>query len=171
MPNRQGAASTRMDRIARMLWLALLLAAAWLLWSGFFKPLLLALGALSCALTVFLSHRLHLFDTDFFSLRFSLRLFRFWGWLARQIVLSSVEVARVVLNPKLPISPTVVDFEAGSAHPVDRAILGNSIILTPGTLTLIIDGRKLTVHCLTRQGAEEIRAGEMNRHVTGLRMR
>ena len=154
-----------------MLLLALLLAAAWLLWSGFLKPLLLGLGVFSCALVVLLSHRLHFFDTDFFSLRFSLRLIRFWGWLAGQIVRSSLQVSRAVLTPRLPISPTVVDFKALTEHPVDLATLGNSIILTPGTLTLRIDGQRFSVHALTRAGAEDILAGEMDRRIAGLRKR
>lgn len=170
-PGTPGAQASQIDRTKRMLWLAVLLAAAWLLWSGFLQPLLLGLGLFSCALVVYLSHRMHLFDTDFFSLRFSLRLFRFWAWLAGEIVRSSLDVARVVLDPKLPISPTVIEFETRCSHLVDRAILGNSIILTPGTLTLHIDGRRLTVHSLTKAGAEGVQSGTMDRHVSGLRTR
>jgi multicomponent Na+:H+ antiporter subunit E len=164
-----GAVPIRMNRVARMVLMTVLLAAAWILWSGFFTPLLLGLGALSCALVVYLSHRMHLFDKDVYALRLSLRLFRFWAWLAGEIVRSSLEVARVVLSPRLPISPTLVEVEATSTHPVDLAILGNSIILTPGTLTLNIEGQRLTVHALTRQGAEQLLAGEMDRHVSALR--
>lgn len=157
------------ERALRMLILGVLLAAAWLVWSGFFKPLLLSLGAFSCALVLYISHRMHLFDTEVYGLRFGLRLIRFWGWLGIQIVRSSIEVTRLVLNPRAPISPTVVEFEAGSSHPVDKATLGNSITLTPGTLTINIEGGRLTVHALTRRGAEQLLAGEMNRRVSALR--
>ena len=116
--------------------LAILLAAAWVLWSGFFTPLLLGLGAFSCVLVLVIAGRMHLFDRNVFALRLSLRLLRFWAWLAGEIVRSSLEVSRVVLSPRPPISPTLVELESGSNHPVDLAILGNSITLTPGTLTL-----------------------------------
>lgn len=149
--------------------LAVMLAAAWLLWSGFFKPLLLGLGAFSCLLVLIIARRMHLFDTNVFALRLSLRLFRFWAWLAGEIVRSSLEVSRIVLSPSLPISPTLVEIESGSNHPVDLAILGNSITLTPGTLTLNTEGQRLHVHALTRGGAEELAAGEMNRRVSALR--
>jgi len=149
--------------------LAVMLAAAWLLWSGFFKPLLLGLGAFSCLLVLIIAWRMHLFDTSVFALRLSLRLFRFWAWLAGEIVRSSLEVSRVVLSRSPPISPTLVEIESGSGHPVDLAILGNSITLTPGTLTLNIEGRRLHVHALTRSGAETLAAGEMNRRVSALR--
>jgi len=164
--NSQGS---RAAYITRVVVLGGLLVAAWLLWSGFFKPLLLGLGAFSCVLVLYLSHRMRLFDTDIFALRFSINLFRFWAWLGKEIFLSSLEVARVVLNPKLPISPTVVKFDTVCDHQVDRAILGNSITLTPGTLTLNIEGKELTVHALTRKGALDLQSGEMERHVAALR--
>jgi multicomponent Na+:H+ antiporter subunit E len=149
--------------------LGVLLIAAWLLWSGFFKPLLLMLGAFSCALVLLVAHRMHLFDTDTFALRFTARLFRFWGWLGREIVRSSLQVTRAVLNPRLPISPTVAEFDSSCEHPLDRTILGNSITLTPGTLTLSIDGQHFIVHALSEQGARDILAGEMDRRVGELR--
>jgi len=165
----QGADGARTERMGRMALLAVLLAVTWVLWSGFFTPLLLALGVFSCALVVYLGNRMHLFDTDVFALRLSFRLFRFWAWLAREIIRSSLEVARLVLSRNLPISPTVAEFETRCTHPVDRAILGNSITLTPGTLTLNIEGKVVLVHSLTKQGADDIMAGEMDRRVAALR--
>lgn len=162
------ARSVARDRLARVLVLGLLLAAAWLLWSGLFKPLLLALGAFSCLLVLYLSHRMRLFDEQVFALRIAWRLPPYWAWLGKEIVKSSLEVSRVVLSPRLPVSPTVVEIEALSKHPVDLAILGNSITLTPGTLTLNIEEGRMTVHTLTRQGAADVEAGEMNRRVARL---
>ena len=155
--------------LSSVLLLGVLLAAAWVLWSGFFKPLLLVLGAVSCALVLVIAHRMHLFDTDVFALRLTARLFRFWVWLGREVIRSSLEVTRAVLSPRLPISPTVAEFDSRCEHPVDRAILGNSITLTPGTLTLSIDGQHFTVHALTEQAAQDIVQGEMDRRVSELR--
>ncbi len=91
--------------------------------------------------------------------------------LGREIVRSSLEVTRIVLNPKLPIRPTVVEFDSQCEHPVDRVILGNSITLTPGTLTLSLDEQRFTVHALTEEGARDIESGEMDRRVSELRSR
>jgi len=157
--------------VASVVVMAVLLVAAWLLWSGLFKPLLLALGAFSCVLVLIVAQRMHLFDTDILELRFLSRLIRFWGWLGKEIVTSSVEVTRAVLGPKLPISPSVAEFDTRCEHPVDRALLGNSITLTPGTLTLSIVGQRFTVHALTEKAAREIVAGEMDRRVGELRRR
>ena len=145
-----------------------LLVAAWVLWSGMFKPLLLGLGAFSCALAAYISIRMGYFDTRVFALRFNLRLLAFWGWLLKEIVKSSLEVARIVLARDLRLSTKVVELDAGRLSPVDQVLLGNSITLTPGTLTLdALDGR-LIVHALTVEGAAALEEGEMMRHVAAI---
>ncbi len=154
-----------------MLVLLLSLIAAWLLWSGLYKPLLLVLGAASCVLCFWLVRRMGYFDDRLFALRISLRLLRYWWWLGGQIVRSSLDVTRIVLDPKLPISPRIVDREAESPHPFDQVVLGNSITLTPGTLTIDVYRGVLKVHALTEDGAREILAGEMKRRVNGVRQR
>ncbi len=151
--------------------LLLSLAAAWLLWSGLYKPLLLVLGAASCLLCFWLVRRMGYFDEQLFALRISLRLLRYWWWLGGQILRSSLDVTRIVLDPKLPISPRIVDLEAESPHPFDQVVLGNSITLTPGTLTIDVYRGVLKVHALTEDGAREILAGEMKRRVNGVRQR
>lgn len=155
--------------IMRALLLLGLLMAAWVLWSGQFQPLLLVLGAFSCLLTAYLTRRMGYFDNEVFALRFGLRLFSYWAWLAREVLRSSIDVARVVLDPRLPISPQTIEIKASATHPVDQAILGNSITLTPGTLALDVHRGKIQVHCLTQAGADDLMSGEMDRRVAALR--
>jgi multicomponent Na+:H+ antiporter subunit E len=156
------------DRLHRSIFLLLILVVAWLLWSGLYKPLVLILGAVSCLLTLYVSHRIRFFDGDVFSLHLVPRLPRYWSWLSVEIVKSSLDVARIVLHRKLPISPTVVEFEAAPRDAVGQAILGNSITLTPGTVTLDVHDGRLRVHCLTREGADALLSGEFNRRVAAL---
>jgi multicomponent Na+:H+ antiporter subunit E len=66
-------------------------------------------------------------------------------------------------------SPRLVEVKAGSDHAVDQVILGNSITLTPGTLTIDLHYGLLKVHALTETGANDLVSGEMNRRVTALR--
>lgn len=141
---------------------------AWLLWSGLYKPLLLALGVLSCLLVLVLARRMGFFDRDVFSLHLIGRLLPFWGWLGKELVVSNVKVARIILSPTMPISPTVTKIEALSEGPVGQAILGNSITLTPGTVTMDDHEGTLIVHCLTADGADDLAQGEMNRRVAAL---
>jgi len=157
--------------IFKPLILMLVLIFAWLLWSGIYTPLLLSLGLGSCILTLYFAYRIHYFDRDVFSLHVIPRLPRYWGWLLVEIVKSSLTVARIILQRHMPISPTVVEFEADSTDAVSQVILGNSITLTPGAVTLDVHGGKLLVHCLTEDGAESLLAGEFNKRAAALTSR
>jgi multicomponent Na+:H+ antiporter subunit E len=147
-------------------WLALL-TSTWLLWSGLYTPLLLGLGALSCAITLYLAHRMRLLD-ELNLLRVLLRLPAYWLWLAGEVVRSSLEVARIILDPRLPDSPTTVELKDLPEDTIGQAILGNSIILTPGTLTLDLQDNQLLAHSLTRSGADALATGEFSRRVKRL---
>ncbi len=155
--------------LSRLLLLTVLLVAAWLFWSGLYKPLLLALGAVSTALTVWVVNRMGYFDAAVFAFRYNARLLGFWGWLGREIVSSSIAVARHVLSPTVGIEPRVVRLDVSHLEPVDQALLGNSITLTPGTLSLDIDKGQLLVHALDVDGAQDLLDGKMMRRVEALR--
>ena len=162
--------NTRLSRTStRMLLLFVLLICVWLLWSGVYKPLLLGLGALSCLLTCYVARRVGYFDNEFFMLHFSKRLFGYSVWLAKEVIRSSLEVSRVVLDPQLPISPRIVHIDATALHPVNQAILGNSITLTPGTLALDVNGGVINVHSLTQEGADALMSSKIDRRVAALR--
>ena len=158
---------SKTSRSASVLALLLLLVAAWLLWSGIYKPLLLWLGAFSCALSLYVAHRVGFFEraTGFHVIP---RLPRFSVWLFVEIIKSSLEVVRIVLNPKLPISPTVVYIDAKPEGPIGQVILSNSLTLTPGTVTLDVYNNRLCVHCLTEEGAAAVRSGDANQRVAVL---
>jgi multicomponent Na+:H+ antiporter subunit E len=154
--------------LRRKLVLLIFLAAAWMLWSGFFKPLLLGLGVFSCLLTYVVVKRMGYFNDQFFALHFSFRLFSFWLWLGREVIRSSIDVARIVLSPSLPISPRVIEIKVTAQHPVDQVILANSITLTPGTLALDLHNGAIKVHALTEAGARDLLSGEMDKRVAQL---
>lgn len=161
--------ATAAEKTTRAGLLIVMLAAAWLLWSGLFKPLLIGLGAVSCLLVLYLSSRMNYFDNETFAIRIGLRLLKYWIWLAKEVVKSSIDVARIVLNPRMPISPKVVDVKATASHPVYHVILANSITLTPGTLSLDVHKGIIKVHALTEAGADDLMSGEMDRRVAALR--
>ncbi len=142
--------------------LTLLLVAAWLLWSGIYKPLLLWLGVISCLLSVYLAYRVGFFDRPT-GLHVLPRLPRYWLWLLGEIARSSVEVCRIVLSPRLPIAPRVVELTAEPKGPVGQVILSNAITLAPGTVTLDLHDGKLLVHCLTQGSADALTSGPGNR--------
>ena len=143
----------------------------WLLLSGYFDvPLLLVFGALSCALAVFIAWRTEVIDPEEKPLRLRLNahILTYWPWLLWQVVLANLDVAKRILDPKLPISPTLIELKPSQHSDLGRVIYANSITLTPGTVTVALSGDSLTVHALTRSGAEDLQKGDMDRWVAVL---
>ncbi len=66
-----------------------------------------------------------------------------------EMIKANLHVASIVLNPKMPINPGIVKIKTNLKSPVARVWLANSITLTPGTLSLDIDGQYLYIHWIT----------------------
>jgi multicomponent Na+:H+ antiporter subunit E len=82
---------------------------------------------------------------------------------------ASLQVTRIVLAPQMRISPKIVQVQSKSKGEVRHVIFGNSITLTPGTLTTDLDDTGLiTVHALTAEGADGVVNGDMNDRVAAL---
>jgi multicomponent Na+:H+ antiporter subunit E len=154
------------SRIGALLQFALLLA-FWLLLSGEWRPLFVAMGVVSSALVTMLTYPL---------LRESLssdgpapgrRLVRAgWGivfvaWLLWRIVVASAQVANFALRPSLPFQPRFVRFTTKMRRPLSRVVLANSITLVPGTLTVRLDGDGYLVHCLIPGATDDLESARM----------
>lgn len=161
------ATGRRVNRqFLNFLLMGLALAAVWLLLSGLFKPLLMGLAVASVLLTLWLAGRMKIVDAETHPVWAALHYVPYWPWLSIEIVKSSIDVARRVLSPSMPISPTVFEVRAGQKTTIGRVVYANSITLTPGTVTLDVDGDRLTVHALSEDTIEELLGGEMDRRVT-----
>jgi multicomponent Na+:H+ antiporter subunit E len=155
-------------RLSSVLTLLLLLVISWLLWSGLYKPLLMSLGAFSCVLSVYLANRMGFFRHQQNLLKLLPRLPGYWLWLLKEIIVSSWDVAKIILKPSMPISPTVIVLTSEAKTDVGQVILGNSITLSPGTVTLDLYEGQVMIHCLSSQSAKELQEGEANRRVAAL---
>lgn len=87
------------------------------------------------------------------------------GWLLVEIVLANLHVARIVLDPRLPIDPVVVRVPAPAADALVVTTYANSITLTPGTVTLDVEQGELVVHALTPATAAGVTSGAMGRRI------
>ena len=146
--------------------LSLVLYGTWLLWSGHYTPLLLSFGVLSCVVVVAIARRMRIVDQEGAPVELPLRVLSYLPWLLWEIVKSNVDVARRILTPGLPISPRLIKIKAGQRSDIGRVIYANSITLTPGTVTVGVEGDELTVHALTEEAASSLQTGEMDRRVT-----
>jgi multicomponent Na+:H+ antiporter subunit E len=142
------------------------LFAFWLLLSGHFEPFLVAMGAASAIAVVLFSRRMGVADREGHPIGLSLQALLYWPWLAREIVKSALTVSRIILDPKLPISPTLVRFKPSQRSVVGLVTHANSITLTPGTITVEAEGGEFLVHGLTKTGAAGCVDSEMDRRVS-----
>ncbi len=148
--------------------LAAALLAAWFLWSGYFVPLLIALGVVSVFIVVVLSRRMNLVDEEGVPFRYLPRLVLYAPWLVWEVVKANLDVAKRVLQPSLPIHPMLIKVKAGQKSDLGRVIYANSITLTPGTVSVQIEGETITVHALSKEAADGVLTGDMDARVTRL---
>lgn len=87
------------------------------------------------------------------------RLLAYLPVFLKNLVLANLDVARRVLSPRLPINPGIVRVQTDLEAPYQRLMLANSITLTPGTITLEMDGQDMYVHWIDVQDADPERAG------------
>lgn len=120
-------------------------------------------GALSALVAVALLSRVTFVDSPRLrrSLPRALRAVLFLPYLLWQIALANVALAAVLLRPSLPIDPSLECVETAADSDLERAVLANSITLTPGTLTLDVRGSTLLVHALTASSRADLRAGTL----------
>jgi len=146
--------------------LVLILSLFWLVNSGHFGALLLTLGAVSVAGVVLLNRRMEAVDGRYESpILLSFRLPSYLFWLLWEIIKANIDVVRRIWQRTPDIHPTVFKVTAGQRSEACRVLYANSITMTPGTVTLDVQDNVFEVHALTRESAEGVKQGEMNRRL------
>lgn len=92
-------------------------------------------------------------------------LLRYLVWLVWNVIRANIEVAKLILHPRLPIQPSLLTFRTTLEHPLAQALVANSITLTPGTVTVdLVDGRYL-VHAIVPASADGVTRGAVQNAV------
>lgn len=154
--------------MVRAITLGVVLFGLWLLLSGYFEPFLLGGAVFSVVLVVYLANRMDVVDQEGLPVHLGLGLVTYLPWLVLEIIKANIAVAKVVLKPSLPISPTVVRFHGLQKTDVGRFIFANSITITPGTITIAVEGEELEVHALVAEMVDGMEEGPMNRRIAAL---
>jgi multicomponent Na+:H+ antiporter subunit E len=137
----------------------------WLTLSGILEPFLVSAGAASAAAVVWLAHRMALIDRESHPLHLRGRVLTYLPWLFAEIGKSAWSVTKIILDPRLPITPSMVRVKASQRTTVGVVTYANSITLTPGTVSLEVGDGSILVHALTKAGAESLATGYMDRRV------
>ena len=143
-----------------------ILLCLWLLMSGYYSNLLISLGIISCAFCVYVAKRGKLIDDEGLPLFFMPRLLNYLIWLFKEILISNLATAKVIINGK--IEPETFTVKASQITDVAKVTYANSITLTPGTVTIKIHKDVFEVHALNSDFGNDIRTNEMDSKVTWL---
>ncbi len=87
---------------------------------------------------------------------------------AKRIIVAAAQVLRIVMDPRLPIEPFVLRQTVHFDEEAARVVYANAITITPGTLTLDVDGDVVTVHALDPELARDVVDGTLARDVSRL---
>lgn len=148
--------------------LAVWLLSLWLVLSGHYTALLMSFGVVCTGLVVWFAHRMGIIDSEGVFVHLFPGLIGYWVWMVKEIFLSNVQVARIVLSPSLPIRPSLVHYRASQETDLGRVLFANSITLTPGTITTEVDGDDLRIHALEWLFVDGVEEGEMDARVLKL---
>ncbi len=158
----------------------LLLVVVWLLWSGLtleIRPgdpegtlqihgLLAAFMAGSVGVTWWIMTRMDAVDRESSPYHLTARFLLYFPWLVKEIVLSNLHVAQVILDSETPMRPQLVRVRTTQKTDIGHVIHANSITITPGTISLDVRDGRILVHALTDTTAAGVVSGEMDRRVT-----
>ena len=154
------------NRLVHSISLGAVLFAVWLILSGHYTFLITTLGVLSCVLVVSIMQRMDLIDHEGHPIHLTWRAITYIPWLILEIIKANIDVLKLILSPSLPATPTLLRVKASQTSDLGQVIYANSITLTPGTISVDVANGEILVHALTRSGAEDLMAGEMDRRVT-----
>jgi len=151
-----------------------ILFAFWLLLSGRYQVKYIIIGAIAAALVTFLTNDLFytvLQRGERLGVKPRQVLQQIWRfllyipWLLIQIVLANVQVAYLVLHPRMPIEPGLLLFRTKMRKGIARVTLANSITLTPGTITASLEEGNYIIHNLKPPLASGLVEGTMQNKV------
>lgn len=145
--------------------LGALLFALWLGLSGQLNTLMLSLGLVSTLLVVYLAHRMDVIDKEIYPAHMTVLLLRFWMFLAREVIVANIDVIKRIFRPGKNISPQLFELPLTQKSDLSRVIYANAITMTPGTVSVNLDKKTITVHTLSIEAADELRSGRMARAI------
>lgn len=148
----------------------LLLFGIWIILSGQFDAFHLVLGLLSTLFISLISGGLFFSNrSKSMGVRISelLRLPGYTLWLLWQIILSNIHILKLALTPGeiKELDPSLVRIKPKLKTDFAKYVLANSITLTPGTVTIEIDGDEMLIHSISKLTRDGVKDGTMERKV------
>jgi multicomponent Na+:H+ antiporter subunit E len=136
----------------------------WLLLSESFDGLHMGMGVVAAFTIAWL-------NTERASTRSSMRVWRmlwYFPWLMGRILRSGFHLSVLILHPALPIDPKMIRHRTKLQDDGSVVLLGNSITLTPGTITVELDSQDLVVHAMDDKSGDDVTSRRIEQRIDGL---
>jgi len=164
----------RHNRLASVVLQFVILFVFWLVLSGHYEARYIAIGAVVAGLITFLTNDLFrsLFENgkkEKTSAKSTLlqwwHFLAYLPWLLSRIIKANIQVAYLVLHPRMPIDPVFLQFRTQMRRGISQVTLANSITLTPGTVTVNLEDGRYVIHVLVPSAAGEILEARMQNKI------
>lgn len=145
----------------------LIMLGFWVMLSGMFDPFHFSLGVVCCLMIAqFSSHLLFEHHKATLNAKQIIGLLLYQPWLFWEITISSLQVAYLVLHPRMrqKMDPQLIRFKTRLKSQFARVTFAQSITLTPGTITVSLKDDEMTIYALTASAADSL-PGEMERRI------
>lgn len=97
-----------------------------------------------------------------------LRMLAYVPWLLWRILQSGIHLSYLILHPRLPIDPKLIHYHTDLKEVAGIVLLGNSITLTPGTITAEVNSKELVAHAMDDDSAEDLTSLRMEQKIAGV---
>ncbi|NKB39134.1 MAG: ABC transporter permease [Gammaproteobacteria bacterium] len=144
--------------------IAIALFALWLVLSASFNPAHVVLGAIVALIVAWINP----IGTPYTRRFLWLRALGYAPWLFGRVVKSGLHVSRLILYPALPIKPELIQHKTKLRSEGELVVLGNSITLTPGTITVEVAPGELIVHAIDASAQQDLISGVLDEKVSRL---
>jgi multicomponent Na+:H+ antiporter subunit E len=134
--------------------------------SGHYDGLMLSFGVLSVLFVIFIANRMNVIDNEGHPVHLTLRAPVYWIWLIWQIIISNVLVAKHILSLNINIDPRLIIIQSNQKNDLDKTNYANSITLTPGTVSVLLnDDDSILVHALDQNFENDLKSRVMEKKV------
>jgi len=136
--------------------LFVVLMAFWIVLTSTFNGISIAVGVMvSASVVMFTQHMQEPINFSFKNwIAYTIAYLDFLVSFLLEVIKANIDVAKIVLDRKLPIQPQFIQLDVSLKQPKHVVLLANAITLTPGTLSVDVFEQHFVIHALTDQAAQ-----------------
>ena len=97
-----------------------------------------------------------------------MRILWYFPWVLGRIFQSGLHLSFLILHPALPIDPKLISYNTTLRDRAAINMLGNSITLTPGTVTVEVNSQDLVVHTIDDEAAYDLTSLRFESRIMGV---